>query len=241
MSSPKKIKAVLFDLDGTLRMNLPSAGEVFIEYVESLGISISEQDRIRAEHWEHKYFASSPEIRADTEKFKDDLKGFWVNFTKHRLIALGLHETKAGELAPQVSDYMGVSYKPHVHVPEEVIPLLKYLQQEGYILGVVSNRDDPFHEELENLNLTSYFKFKLAGGEVGSFKPEPLIFHHALKLAGTSPDETMYVGDNYFADVVGALRAGLIPVLYDPTGLFPEAADGCAVIKNYSEFYSLLQ
>jgi FMN phosphatase YigB (HAD superfamily) len=50
----------------------------------------------------------------------------------------------------------------------------------------------------------------------------------------------MYVGDNYFADIVGALQAGLTPVLYDPTSLFPEAMEGCAVIKNYSEFYNLL-
>lgn len=240
LSSLKKFKAVLFDLDGTLRLNLPPAGEVFADYVKSLGVEFSEAERIRSEHWEYEYFASSPEVKADTEIFKDDLKGFWVNFTKRRLLALGLQEERSMQLAPQVSDYMDTSFNPQAFAPEEIFPLLKFLQEDGYTLGVVSNREDPFHEELEKLNLSSYFQFTLAGGEVNSYKPEPLIFQRALELAGTSAAETIYVGDNYFADVIGALRSGLTPVLYDPTSLFAEAADGCAVIKNYSEFYGLL-
>lgn len=107
------------------------------------------------------------------------------------------------------------------------------------MLGVVSNRDTPFHDELDALNLKHYFHFTLAGGEVQSFKPEPRIFEHALKLAGTPAQETMYIGDNYFADVVGARRAGLWPVLYDPGNLFPDVE--CPVIRSFDELPSLLQ
>jgi putative hydrolase of the HAD superfamily len=89
------------------------------------------------------------------------------------------------------------------------------------------------------MKLDSYFKFILAGGEVNAFKPDKLIFDHALKLAGTSASETMYIGDNYFADVVGARRAGLIPVLYDPVNLFPET--DCAIIKSFAEIPDLLK
>jgi FMN phosphatase YigB (HAD superfamily) len=46
-----------------------------------------------------------------------------------------------------------------------------------------------------------------------------------------SPEQTLYIGDNYFADVVGARRAGLRPVLYDPKGLFHEP--GCPVIASF--------
>ncbi|MBK7316348.1 hypothetical protein [Candidatus Villigracilis affinis] len=88
--SINNIKAVLFDLDGTLRHHLPSGGEVFVEYVRSMGFQVSEEDRIRAEHWEHFYFASSLEIRKDSETYKDDRSGFWVNFGRRRLVALGL-------------------------------------------------------------------------------------------------------------------------------------------------------
>lgn len=239
MISPNKIKAVLFDLDGTLRHHLPTGAEVFVEYIRSLGINFTEEDRIRAEHWEHMYFASSPEVQADNQKFKDDLKLFWVNFAKRRLVALGLHITLAEELAPKVSNYMDQSYKPKVHVPEDVYMLLTALKESGYVLGVVSNRDDPFHDELTNLKLDSYFQFVLAAGEVKSYKPDTLIFERALEMAGTSAPETMYIGDNYFADIVGSRRAGLLPVLYDPSSLFPDA--DCTVIKSFAELPELLE
>jgi putative hydrolase of the HAD superfamily len=235
----KNIKAILFDLDGTLFHHLPSSGEIFLAYVKSLGLHISEEDRIRAEHWIHFYFAYSPELQADLKIFKDDSKGFWINFTQRRLAASGILTTQAIELAPQVSAYMGEAYKPETHVPEDARALLKFLMESGYILGMVSNRDNPFQEEMQKMELDSYFQFFLAGGEVNSFKPDTFIFERALELSGTSAQETMYVGDNYFADIVGSQRAGLIPVLYDPISLFPDA--DCAVIKSFAEIPALLK
>jgi HAD superfamily hydrolase (TIGR01549 family) len=241
LSSLNKIKAVLFDLDGTLRFNLPAPGEVFIEHVRNLGLQASEEQRIISERWEYEYFASSLEVQEDYVKYKDDRNAFWVNFTKRRLLSLGLHVDQAHELAPRVSEHMNSVYKPQVHIPDEVHALLKHLQESGYILGVVSNRDVSFQDELTELKLDLYFQFAIAAGEVNSYKPDAAIFQHALRLSGTSAGETMYVGDNYYADIVGALRAGLRPVLYDPSGLFPESADGYSVIKHYSEFYGLLK
>jgi len=233
----KNIKAILFDLDGTLRFNNPTGDQVFIQYVLDLGMNISEEDEIRAQRWEHYYFANSPEIQADQEQYKDR-EVFWVNFARRRLVALGCHPREAQALAPKASVYMAENYKPQTLVPDEALALLASIKESGYVLGVVSNRDDPFHEELKELKLDSYFKFSLAGGEVNSFKPDPHIFEHALELSGTSANETIYVGDNYFADIIGSRGAGLVPVLLDPSGLFPEA--DCAVIKSYHEFPYLL-
>ncbi len=239
MISSNPIKAVLFDLDGTLRHHIPAAGDVFVEFTRSIGLRISEEDRIRSEHWVHHYFAHSLEIQADGKLFKDDQKSFWVNFTKRRLVAMGVPTAQAIDLASQASAYMEEYYKPTVHIPTDAFPLLQFLKDSGYVLGLVSNRDDPYHDEIKNMKLDSYFKFILAGGEVNAFKPDKLIFDHALKLAGTSASETMYIGDNYFADVVGSRRAGLIPVLYDPVSLFPDA--DCAIIKSFSELPALLK
>ena len=233
------IKAILFDLDGTIRHHLPSGGEVFVEYARSIGLQISEEDKIRALHWEHFYFAYSPEIQGDSITYKDDRAGFWVNFTRRHLVALGTHPSQATQLAPKVSAYMEEFYKPEVYVPQDAYTLLAFLKEEGYILGMVSNREKPFQEELIKLKLDYHFKFSLAGGEVNSYKPDRVIFERALELAGTSAPETMYVGDNYFADIIGSQRAGLTPVLYDPISLFPSA--DCTVIKSFAELPELLK
>ncbi len=239
MFSSDKIKAVLFDLDGTLCHHIPNGGDVFAEYVRSLGFKISQEDHIRGEHWTHFYFAHSLELQADHQAYKNDEKSFWTSFAKRRLTALGIPALDAVELAPQVSAYMAKSHDPQDFVPEDVFPLLETLKSDGYILGLASNREKPYADKLKSLKLDSYFKFNIYGGELNSFKPDPAIFEHALKLSGVSASEAMYIGDNYFADVVGAQRAGITPVLYDPISLFSDVE--CAVIKSFSELPDLLK
>jgi len=233
-----QLKSILFDFDGTLRIHLPSGGEVFTDYAISIGLTVSQDDKLRGLRWEHYYFANSPELREDQKTFKGDGSGFWVNYSRRRLIALGCPPGQATEFSGAASAHMAEAYKPHVHVPDELHQVLPALQNAGYILGVVSNRGEPYLEELQETRLAPYFKFSLAGGEVPSFKPEPGIFMRALELAGTEPHETLYVGDNYFADVVGSQRAGLQPVLYDPGTIFPDVE--CPVIRSFGELPKLL-
>ncbi len=237
MLSPNGIKSILFDLDGTLRHHIPEGSDLFTDHAVALGLSIHEEDRLRAKRWEHYYFANSPELRADMALFKDEK--FWTAFGKRRLTALGCSPEQAEQLAPKLSAHMRENYKPQVHVPPESRTLLADLKAAGFTLGVVSNRDEVFNDELKNLGLADSFHFTLAGGEVQSYKPEPGIFEEALRRAGTSAAETMYIGDNYFADIVGSRRAGLHPVLYDPSGLFPDAE--CPVIRSFDQLPHLLK
>jgi putative hydrolase of the HAD superfamily len=234
----QNIKAILFDLDGTLSHHHPAGGEIFADYIRSLGYKVSDEDQTRAEHWTHFYFAHSLEIRADGKIYADE-KAFWVNFAKRRMVALGIPAAEALELAPKVSAYMAEVHRPKSFVPEDAFPLLESLKSAGYILGVASNRGKPYQEKLQEMNLDSYFNFSFAGGEINSFKPDRAFFDHMLGLAGTSASETVYIGDNYFADALGAQRAGLTPVLYDPINLFSDV--GCAVIRSFGELPNLLK
>jgi putative hydrolase of the HAD superfamily len=115
----------------------------------------------------------------------------------------------------------------------DTLPTLQVLQEASFSLGIVSNRSAPFHDLVDALGLGPYFDFVLAAYEVDSWKPDVRIFQHALQRAGSRPECTLYVGDNYYADVVGARRAGLKPVLLDPDGIFPEAE--CPVIRSLGE------
>ena len=233
------IKAIFFDLDGTLRHSVPSGGEVFTDYVITLGLHVNEEARLRALRWEHFYWASSEDLRNDLLAHSPDTENFWIEYSRRRLIALGASESWAVEVAPRISKHMGEVYKPESIVHPDVRRSLPQLKESGYLLAVISNRDKPFQELLDDHGIGEFFDFSMAAGEVNVWKPEPGIFEHGLRRTNLSAREVIYVGDNYYADVVGARAAGLQPVLYDPLGIFPEA--DCAIIKSFDELNSLVK
>ena len=239
MLSPNGIKAVFFDLDGTLRHSVPAGGDVFNDYITTLGLHLHYEDRLRAMRWEHHYWANSVDLRDDLLAHSRDSESFWIEYSRRRLVVLGASPARALEFAPKVSAHMGEAYKPQSVVPDDARKALSELKQAGYILAVISNRDKPFGDLLEEHHISEFFDFSLAAGEVNIFKPEPGVFEHALKRVSLSAQETIYVGDNYFADVVGSRRAGLRPVLYDPEGVFPQA--DCTTIKSFDELKSVIK
>jgi HAD superfamily hydrolase (TIGR01662 family) len=239
MNLNSSIKAIFFDLDGTLRHSVPSGGDVFTDYVVTLGLRVNHEDRIRGMRWEHLYWANSVDLRDDLIAHSGETENFWIEYSRRRLIALGASAEWALSYAPKVSIHMGAEYKPESIVPDEVRRALADLKQAGYIMAVLSNRDKPFQETLDTHRISEFFDFSVAAGEVNSFKPDPGLFEHALKRASLTAQEAIYVGDNYFADVVGSRRAGLTPVLYDPVGIFPEA--DCTTIKSFDELNSAIK
>jgi HAD superfamily hydrolase (TIGR01549 family) len=239
MISPNGIKAIFFDFDGTLRHSIPSGGDVFTDYVMTLGLQVNPEARRNTVRWEHLYWASSTDLRDDLLAHSFDTENFWIGYSQRRLLALGAHPSWATEFAPTVSKHMGEFYKPESIVPEDVRRALPQLKQTGYLMGIISNRDKPFQSELNEYGIGEFFDFSLAAGEVNMYKPEPGIFEHALRRVKLSAKEVIYVGDNYYADVIGAQRAGLRPVLYDPMGVFPEADS--PTIKSFDELNSILK
>ncbi len=232
------IRAVFFDLDGTLRHNLPSGSEFFAEQAIRLGLHATSEDRLRAMRWEHYYWASSPEITADRRAYLPDEGKFWAAIARRQLVALGASNAEADRLAPLMNEYMRTEFKPKSVVPDDALRVLPALKHSGYVLGLISNRDKPFDEEVTQLGLGAYFELVLAGGPLKMLKPEPHLFMHACEQLKMQPAEAVYIGDNYFADVIGARRAGLLPVLYDPRGIFDEP--GCPIIRTFDELQGVL-
>ena len=237
MLSPNGIRAIFFDLDGTLRFNRPSGREYFMDYAATLGVRLTKDDRARVWRWEHLYFANSPDLLEDEARYPQ-AEDFWRNYSRRQLVAMGCTTELAGQLAPAIHQYMNEFYRPETWVEPASLDLLAELKAAGYRLGVISNRDLPFTEELKQIGLEVYFDLAVSGGEAGSKKPDPGIFHYTLSRAGLRPEETMYVGDNYFADVVGARNAGIHPVLLDIGGIFHQP--GCPTIQSLAELRGVL-
>jgi putative hydrolase of the HAD superfamily len=230
-----RIRTVLFDLDGTLLFHKPDSFDMISSFCTDIGQPLDAETERLGRRTRHEYFVD-PIIVGRLASFT--LDQFWCHFNRHLLQAIGI-QGDLDLLAREATDRIAaidLSY----HCPEAGCRTLAELRARGYKLGLITNRTNTerFYQLLDQMDMRSYFDLTLASGEVGIRKPEPGIFHTAMERLGTRADRSVYVGDNYWADVIGAERAGVIPILYDPLHLFPEA--NCLILERMDQLLSWL-
>ena len=87
-------------------------------------------------------------------------------------------------------------------------PVLERLQKK-YRLGIVSNFYGNLESVLASEGLRGFFDTVADSGVVGVLKPSPDIFRHALRALGSSPEESVMVGDSIPRDMRGAESLGM--------------------------------
>ncbi len=219
-------QAILFDLDGTLKISVPSGMEMFAEYARRLGISVDERAVRAGTRWNHWYWAQSPALLEDLSL--DDEQALWTRYTRRLLEAVGADQADDGHAMAITQQF--ADYAPEARLNYGACETLTGLKAAGYTIGLVSNRRNPLDQVLADLGLEEMFALTLAAGEIDVWKPDPGILREAMLRVSSEPESTVYVGDNYYADVVCAREAGVTPVLIDPAGIFPEAE--CRVIRQ---------
>lgn len=94
--------------------------------------------------------------------------------------------------------------------------LMDFFRQNGYRVHICSNG---FHEiqykKLRACGLPDYFDSVILSEDAGANKPSPIFFDYALKTTGASKETTLMIGDNYKADVLGAMNSGIDAILYN--------------------------
>ena len=96
----------------------------------------------------------------------------------------------------------------------DTLSTLKYLKTKGYTLGLISNthkNPEQFIEALSKSGLMPLFNGTIALSSDPNLCPKACkkIFNYCLSQDNVSPENAVMVGDNYQADVLGALRVGM--------------------------------
>ncbi len=102
------------------------------------------------------------------------------------------------------------SYGSRILFPD-TLTTLDALQERGFLLGVVTNRQyggPLFLEDVRSFGLLKYFQphHMAISADLGIRKPNPDIFLHALNALDVRPEEAVMVGDSLGADIVGAKK-----------------------------------
>ena len=91
-----------------------------------------------------------------------------------------------------------------------------------YAIAVISNADGRIDAVLRRCGICDCFASITDSGNVGHEKPHPAIFAAALREMKADPAESLYVGDVYSVDYVGARNAGMQALLFDVAGAYRE-------------------
>ena len=227
------IKAVFLDWFNTLARFEPPREELHCQALHDLGIKASPRKVMRGllladRYWfeediKSKVRARSPEKQAEVGLRYQEilLTEAGVKVTKELLLKIA---KKTQEL------YKGITFA----LFEDVLPALKTLKGQRFILGLLTNLNRDMAPICRQLGLEPYLDFVVTSEEVGSDKPQPPIFLTALERARINPSEAVHVGDQYKIDVVGARGVGISPIFIDRYDLFPEVTD-CPRIRSLTE------
>ena len=101
---------------------------------------------------------------------------------------------------------------------DDALPALDDAHALGLRVGVVSNWDCALPVHLERLGVADRFAVIAVSAPVGAPKPDPAIFHPALRVAGVDPSRALHVGDRRVEDYEGARTAGMRALLLDRHG-----------------------
>jgi len=168
------------------------------------------------ERWQALERLTKKEFDAGMTNGKVD-HGFWWSFHTHLLEEL---ETMDEGVRNALVQNTQKSANWDQILPGTRVALERIRQD--YAIAVISNSDGRIDEVLRRCGIADCFESITDSGVVGCEKPHPAIFEAALRAMKAEAAESLYVGDVYSVDYVGARRAGMQAVLLDVAGSYRE-------------------
>ena len=109
----------------------------------------------------------------------------------------------------------------------DALTTLAALQQRGFLLGVVTNRQyggPLFLEDMRKFGLLDYFEVQhiAISADLGVRKPNPALFRYTLDALNIAPEEAVMVGDSLGADIVGAKQLAMAAAWKPNPSLFAQ-------------------
>lgn len=190
----ENVKAVTFDVGGTLIEPWPSVGHAYAEVAQRHGVEV-EPDVVTGQ------FVKAWQARGDFAYTKDA----WATIVDQSFAGLTTmlpSQTFFDELYDEFA-----TAKPWFMYPD-VIASLAALKKRKIRMAVISNWDDRLRVLLESLELAHEFEVIIVSAEVGFTKPSPKIFQAAVEALQLPPTQILHVGDSEKEDHHGAQAAG---------------------------------
>lgn len=230
------LKAVFFDLYGTVAGFEPTRFEVQSQACAEFGITLTREGVLRGYADADAYLSRENAILPMGRRTPAQKTAVFEEYVQRVIRGSGVEVSL--ETAGKV--WRRIQQMPHGLAPfPDAVPTLGLLRGRGLLTGLISNMDAGGDEIVDQLGLAGMFDVAVTSADAGAAKPSPVIFLAALSRAGVEAAESVYVGDQVSSDVQGALAVGIRPVLIDRDGNYPHYRE-CPRIDSLSELPTLL-
>lgn len=186
------IKAILFDLDGTL--------------IDSTDLILNSFNYVLKTYLKK-------------EVPEDEIRSLFGRPLYYQMALFG-GEERADELVKRYREHNLASHEEYLKPIDGARETLEVLKKRGYRLGLVtSKKEDAARLGMQICQIETYFEVFVFSDDVKIHKPEPEPILYALKKLNLRPQEAVYVGDSTY-DIICGQRAGVktVGVGYTPVG-----------------------
>jgi putative hydrolase of the HAD superfamily len=191
----QNLKAVAFDLDGTLYPGYRINFRLVPFAIAHLRLLIA--------------FGRAREIIRKEQENAPDIS--LSQFYAYQAQVVGrLLNAPAQEIQEKLDRFIYKGWEPHfkhVRLYSNVKKTLEALRKSGLKLALLS--DFPPENKIKYLNLDGLWDTILCSESTGKIKPHPKSFCETALALGVRPEETLYVGNSHSVDILGAASAGM--------------------------------
>ena len=211
----ERIRAVTFDVGGTLIEPWPSVGHVYAEVAARFGIAGVAPEAL------NRQFAAAWKSRHDF----DYSRAAWQAVVNQSFAGL-CPEPPGWDCFEVIYEHFATAAPWRLF--EDVLPALAGLKARGLKLAVISNWDERLRPLLRELRLDVHFDAFAISCESGCAKPAPGIFQRAAAELDFPPACILHIGDSAGEDVAGGRAAGFNGILLDRKA----ARNGSTVVSD---------
>jgi putative hydrolase of the HAD superfamily len=219
-----RIRAVTFDVGGTLIEPWPSVGHAYAEIAaqfQMMGVDPAALNGEFLRVWQAR------------RRF-DYSREAWRQLVDQTFAPLS-REPLSDACFDAI--YGHFSRKAAWRIFGDVLPALAHLRSHGVQCGLISNWDERLRPLLDELDLTRQFEVIGISCEAGYAKPAPEIFAQVARSFSLPAHSILHVGDSASEDFAGAQAAGMQAILLDRADVRP----GERAISSLSALVGLLE